>query len=113
MTQERKKVYYTQIPVKRVNGQLLPVYDVQDSTIFGDAIVLFKHYCTTLNTPDIFAEIRKKLKDFTRGDFLVMSGDPGIYAYACAYLGREIGHFYILKWDKMYQTYNKVPITTF
>ena len=63
--------------------------------------------------PLIF-KLRKGLKDYTREDFLLLTGDPAIIGVACSIVADiTSGKFNLLKWDKQERKYYPIHINLF
>ena len=63
--------------------------------------------------PLIF-KLRKGLKDYTREDFLLLTGDPAIIGVACSIVSDITnGKFNLLKWDKQERKYYPIHINLF
>ena len=63
--------------------------------------------------PLIF-KLRKGLKDYTREDFLLLTGDPAIIGVACSIVSDiTSGKFNLLKWDKQERKYYPIHINLF
>ena len=56
-------------------------------------------------------KLRQGLKDFTKEDYLLLTGDPAIIGVACS-IASDItnGKFNLLKWDKQERRYYPIEI---
>ena len=56
-------------------------------------------------------KLRRGLKDFTKEDYLLLTGDPAIIGVACS-IASDItnGKFNLLKWDKQERRYYPIEI---
>ena len=56
-------------------------------------------------------KLRQGLKDFTKEDYLLLTGDPAIIGVACS-IASDItnGKFNLLKWDKQERKYYPIEI---
>ena len=63
--------------------------------------------------PLIF-ELRKKLKNYTPDDYLLLVGDPAIIGVACSIVS-DITHgkYNVLKWDKQERKYYPIEINLY
>ena len=60
--------------------------------------------------PLIF-KLRKSLKDITREDYLLLTGDPAIIGVACSIVSDITnGKYNLLKWDKQERKYYPITI---
>ena len=63
--------------------------------------------------PLIF-KLRKALKDFTTGDYLLLTGDPAIIGVACSIVSDITnGKYKLLKWDKQERKYYSITINLY
>jgi len=59
-------------------------------------------------------KLRKGLKDFKVGDYLLLTGDPAIIGVACS-IASDItnGKYNVLKWDKQERKYYPIEINLY
>jgi hypothetical protein len=63
--------------------------------------------------PLIF-KLRKSLKDFKQGDYLLLTGDPAIIGVACSIVSDITnGKYNLLKWDKQERKYYPIEINLY
>ena len=63
--------------------------------------------------PLIF-KLRKGLKNFTRDDYLLLTGDPAIIGVACSIVSDMTnGKYNLLKWDKQERKYYPIAINLY
>jgi hypothetical protein len=63
--------------------------------------------------PLIF-KLRKALKDFSEGDYLLLTGDPAIIGVACSIVSDMTnGKYNLLKWDKQERKYYPITINLY
>ena len=63
--------------------------------------------------PLIF-KLRKGLKDFSKKDYLLLTGDPAIIGVACSIVSDITnGKFKLLKWDKQERKYYPIEINLY
>ena len=89
-----------------------PYINVLGSAEYGDIVVLFESGIQIMFSPQpAIRKLKRKLKDFDDGDYLLMMGDPAAMGIACC-IAAEMnrGRFNILKWDKKQQRYYPVGI---
>ena len=89
-----------------------PYINVLGAAEYGDIVVLFESGLQIMFSPQpAIRKIKRKLKDFDDGDYLLMMGDPAAMGIACC-IAAEMnrGRFNILKWDKKQQRYYPVTI---
>ncbi len=105
------KVFIVQEPTKRVNGSLVPVFDMTPAMVYGELVVLLPPGNVMLSTAPMVQELKHKLRDFDDGDYLIPAGDPAAMAAAsmvAASMNR--GRVNILKWDRETRQYVKMRI---
>ena len=89
-----------------------PYLNVLGAAEYGDIVVLFESGQQIMFSPQpAIRKLKRKLKDFDDGDYLLMMGDPAAMGIACC-IAAEMnrGRFNILKWDKKQQRYYPVTI---
>ena len=89
-----------------------PYINVLGAADYGDIVVLFESGQQIMFSPQpAIRKLKRKLKDFDDGDYLLMMGDPAAMGIACC-IAAEMnrGKFNILKWDKKQQRYYPVTI---
>ena len=89
-----------------------PYINVLGAADYGDIVVLFESGQQIMFSPQpAIRKLKRKLKDFDDGDYLLMMGDPAAMGIACC-IAAEMnrGRFDILKWDKKQQRYYPVGI---
>jgi len=63
--------------------------------------------------PLIF-KLRKALKDFNEGDYLLLTGDPAIIGVACSIVSDMTnGKYKLLKWDRQERKYYPIEINLY
>ena len=59
-------------------------------------------------------KLRKGLRDFTKKDYLLLTGDPAIIGVACSIVSDITnGKFNLLKWDKQEKKYYPIEINLY
>ena len=59
-------------------------------------------------------KLRRSLKDFTREDYLLLTGDPAIIGVACSIVSDiTTGRYKLLKWDKQERQYYSIEINLY
>ena len=89
-----------------------PYINVLGAAEYCDIVVLFESGQQIMFSPQpAIRKLKRKLKDFDDGDYLLMMGDPAAMGIACC-IAAEMnrGRFNILKWDKKQQRYYPVTI---
>ncbi len=89
-----------------------PYINVLGAAEYGDIVVLFESGQQIMFSPQpAIRKLKRKLKDFDDGVYLLMMGDPAAMGIACC-IAAEMnrGRFNILKWDKKQQRYYPVGI---
>ena len=89
-----------------------PYINVLGAAEYGDIVVLFDSGQQIMFSPQpAIRKLKRKLKDFDDGDYLLMMGDPAAMGIACCIAAEmNMGRFNILKWDKKQQRYYPVGI---
>ena len=59
-------------------------------------------------------KLKSLLKNFTRDDYLLLTGDPAIIGVACSIVSDMTnGKYNLLKWDKQERTYYPIEINLY
>jgi len=98
------KVYITQIPHRRdpETRAFVPSINIAPAAEHGELVVMMPPRAPFHATSDLVRQLREHLKNYDceAGDCLIAMGDPAVIAVACAILGKDVGQFTILKWDR-------------
>lgn len=98
------KVFITQVPHRRDKDTdaFVPTVNIAPAAEHGEITIMMPPRASFYATADLTRQLRDALRDYDAeaGDSLVVLGDPAVIAVACAILGKEHGHFIILKWDR-------------
>lgn len=107
-TDDRPKVFVTQIPVKKdiLTSSFVPTVNITPATEFGEIVVMMPPRASFHATKELVDQLESKLRDYSyeRGDALIALGDPVVAACSAAILGRK-GRFTVLKWDRQLGRY--------
>jgi|TARA_E500000318_G_scaffold25595_1_gene25570 hypothetical protein len=89
-----------------------PYISVLSAADYGEIVVLFESGQQIMFSPQpAIRKLKRKLKDFSDDDYLLMMGDPAAMGIACCVAAEmNRGKFNILKWDKKAQRYYPVSV---
>jgi len=92
-----------------------PKINIMGAQKFGDIKVLLKEDSQIIFSPGpIVFSLTKKLKDFTKEDFLLLTGDPAIIGIACSIVSDITnGKYNLLKWDRQERMYYQIKINLY
>jgi len=92
--------------------QEMPNHDLAPAMKFGDMRVLLPSYAQiAFSTAPTIRSMRRKLRDFTDEDFLLLAGDPVAIGLACSIAAfYNSGRYTALKWDRREKLYIPVKI---
>ena len=81
----------------------------------GKFIFLLPEFSQIIFSPGpLIYKLRKNLKDFTREDYLLLTGDPAIIGVACSIVSDITnGKYNLLKWDKHERKYYPIEINLY
>ena len=106
---ERIVYVIQEIPGTKYNRPRINVLDAEE---FGKLKFLMKEDSQIIFSPGpLIYELRKKLKDFKKDDYILCTGDPAIVGIACSMVSDITnGKYNLLKWDKQERTYYPIAI---
>ena len=92
--------------------QEMPNHDIAPAMKFGDMSVLLpSNTQIAFSTVPTVRTLRRKLREYKDGDFLLLTGDPVAIGLACSIAAfYNSGRFTALKWDRRERMYIPVKI---
>ena len=89
-----------------------PKINILGASQFGRMKFLLPEFSQIIFSPGpLIYKLRKNLKDFKEGDFLLLTGDPAIIGVACSIVSNITnGKYNLLKWDKQERKYYPIDI---
>ena len=83
-----------------------PRINIIGASKFGQFKFLLPEFSQIIFSPGpLVYKLRKGLKNFKEGDYLLLTGDPAIIGVACSIVSDTTGGKYnLLKWDKQERT---------
>ena len=108
-----KIVYVIQeIPGTKVGN---PKINIMGAAEFGKIKFLLPELSQIIFSPGpLIFKLRKALKDFKNGDYLLLTGDPAIIGVACSIVSDiSNGKYNLLKWDKQERKYYPIEINLY
>ena len=111
-----RKVYVIQEIAGTQAGN--PKINIMGASVYstsGKFIFLLPEFSQIIFSPGpLIYKLRKNLKDFTREDYLLLTGDPAIIGVACSIVSDITGgKFKLLKWDKQERKYYPIEINLY
>jgi hypothetical protein len=110
---EEKIVYVIQeIPGTQAGN---PKINIIGASEYGKFKFLLPEFSQIIFSPGpLIFKLRKALKDFTTGDYLLLTGDPAIIGVACSIVSDTTnGKYNLLKWDKQERKYYPIQINLY
>ena len=109
---ERIVYVIQEIPGTKYNAPRINVLDAEE---FGKLKFLMKEDSQIIFSPGpLVFKLRKGLRDFTKEDYLLLTGDPAIIGVACSIVSDITnGKFNLLKWDKQEKKYYPIEINLY
>ena len=92
-----------------------PKINIIGASNYGKFIFLLPEFSQIIFSPGpLVYKLRKGLKDFTKKDYLLLTGDPAIIGVACSIVS-DITHgkYNVLKWDKQERKYYSISINLY
>jgi len=107
------KVYVIQeLPGTRLGT---PKFNVMGASKFGELITLLPENSQIIMSPGpLIFKLRKLLKNFTKDDYLLLTGNPAIIGVACSIVSDiTVGQFNFLKWDRQEKMYYPIKVNLY
>jgi len=92
-----------------------PKINIMGAQKYGEIKVLLREDSQIIFSPGpIIFSLRTKLKNFTRDDYLLLTGDPAIIGVACSVVSDMTnGKYNLLKWDRQEKMYYPITINLY
>ena len=92
-----------------------PKINIMGASSYGKFKFLLPEFSQMIFSPGpLIFILRKGLKDFMEGDFLLLTGDPAIIGVACSIVSDITnGKYNLLKWDKQERKYYPIDINLY
>jgi hypothetical protein len=92
-----------------------PKINIVGAQKYGDFNFLLPEFSQMIFSPGpLIYKLRKGLKDFKDGDYLLLTGDPAIIGVACSIVSDiRNGKYNLLKWDKQERRYYPIEINLY
>ena len=92
-----------------------PKINIMGASKYGKFKFLLPEFSQIIFSPGpLVFKLRKGLKDFTKEDYLLLTGDPAIIGVACSIVSDITnGKFNLLKWDKQERKYYPIEINLY
>ena len=92
-----------------------PKINIMGAAKYGEFKFLLPELSQIIFSPGpLIFKLRKALKDFTTGDYLLLTGDPAIIGVACSIVSDMTnGKYNLLKWDKQERQYYPIEINLY
>ena len=89
-----------------------PKINIMGATQYGKLKFLLPELSQIIFSPGpLIYKLRQGLKNFSKKDYLLLTGDPAIIGVACALVAENTsGKFNLLKWDKQEKKYYHIEI---
>ena len=92
-----------------------PKINIIGASQYGRFKFLLPEFSQIIFSPGpLIFKLRKSLKDFKEGDYLLLTGDPAIIGVACSIVSDITnGKYNLLKWDKQERKYYPITINLY
>ncbi len=107
------KVYVIQeLPGTRLGT---PKFNIMGASKFGELVTLLPENSQIIMSPGpLIFKLRKLLNNFTKDDYLLLTGDPAIIGVACSIVSDiTTGKFNFLKWDRQEKMYYPIKVNLY
>ena len=109
----QSKVYVIQEIAGTSQGS--PKINIMGAAKYGDFVFCLPEMAQIIFSPGpLIFKLRKILKDYTKKDYLLLTGDPAIIGVACSIVSDITnGSYNLLKWDKQERRYYPIEINLY
>ena len=92
-----------------------PKINIMGAANYGQFKFLLPEFSQIIFSPGpLVFKLRKGLRDFTKEDYLLLTGDPAIIGVACSIVSDITnGKYNLLKWDKQERKYYPIAINLY
>ena len=92
-----------------------PKINIMGASRYGEFKFLLPEFSQMIFSPGpLIFKLRKGLKDFKIGDYLLLTGDPAIIGVVCSVVSDITnGKYNLLKWDRQEKTYYPIEVNIF
>ena len=92
-----------------------PKINIMGASKYGEFKFLLPEFSQIIFSPGpLIFKLRKALKYFSEGDYLLLTGDPAIIGVACSIVSDMTnGKYNLLKWDKQERKYYPITINLY
>ena len=92
-----------------------PKINIMGASNYGKFKFLLPEFSQIIFSPGpLVYKLRQGLKDFTKEDYLLLTGDPAIIGVACSIVSDITnGKYNLLKWDKQEKKYYPIEINLY
>jgi hypothetical protein len=112
---ERKVYVIQEIPGSKAGTPKINIMGAAAYSTTNDFIFLLPEFSQMIFSPGpLIFKLRKGLKNFTKEDYLLLTGDPAIIGVACSIVSDITnGKYNVLKWDKQERKYYPIEINLY
>ena len=92
-----------------------PKINIMGASSYGKLKFLLPEFSQMIFSPGpLVFKLRQGLKDFKKGDHLLLTGDPALIGVACSIVSDITnGKYNLLKWDKQERKYYPIAINLY
>ena len=92
-----------------------PKINIMGASNYGNLKFLLPELSQIIFSPGpLIYKLRKSLKNFSKDDYLLLTGDPAIIGVACSIVSDMTnGKYNLLKWDKQERQYYPITINLY
>ena len=112
---ERKVYVVQEIPGSQAGTPKINIMGAAAYSTTNDFNFLLPEFSQMIFSPGpLIFKLRKGLKNFKQGDYLLLTGDPAIIGVACSIVSDITnGKYNVLKWDKQERQYYPIEINLY
>ena len=111
-----RKVYVIQhIAGTQAGNPKINIMGASSYSTSGEFNFLLPEFSQMIFSPGpLVFKLRQGLKDFTKNDYLLLTGDPALIGVACSIVSDITnGKYNLLKWDKQERKYYPIDINLY
>lgn len=108
------KVYVPQEPLRMKDGDLVPIFSLDQVAHFGQPVIILTYDDTEKlkngEEADVMFKVREIMAEFTEDDYILMTGDFTAMAMIFHEAAANLGRVRTLQWDRRLGEYQVIEV---